>query len=112
MYEQLTHFANQIGVRDVTTAGIWLGAGFVLGLIMVGRRPLGLIGDLIAGLVGGAGAGYAFDRFAPASLDLAQYPQKLLHSLSHERAEYVVAFVIAFVGALILLILMRLLIRR
>ncbi len=60
--EALNNIVATLGV-DLTTAGIWLGAGFVLGLIMVGRRPLGLFGDILLGLVGGAAGGWAFERF-------------------------------------------------
>lgn len=102
-----TTLAN-LGV-DAATAGVWAGAGFLLGLILIGRRPLGLLGDLLLGIIGGIAGGFLFNR---TGLDLDQYATRIAPSLGEENAAYVGAFAEAFIGALVLLILARVLIRR
>jgi uncharacterized membrane protein YeaQ/YmgE (transglycosylase-associated protein family) len=112
--ETLNNFAASLGV-DLIMAGIWLGAGFVLGLIMVGRRPLGLFGDLVIGLIGGGASGYLFHRFGGTTIDAGQYVSMLAPSLDDANPNYpayIGAFAEAFVGALVLLVLVRLFIRR
>jgi uncharacterized membrane protein YeaQ/YmgE (transglycosylase-associated protein family) len=79
---------------------------------MVGRRPLGLFGDIVLGLVGAIGAGWAFVRFGGEAADLGKYARQIAPSLTDANAGYIGAFVEAFIGALVLLILIRLLIRR
>jgi uncharacterized membrane protein YeaQ/YmgE (transglycosylase-associated protein family) len=112
MLETLDTYSNAwLGVSAIT-AGIWAGAGFVLGLIMVGRRPLGLFGDILLGLIGGVGAGWALNRFGGEMLDLGKYERQIAPSLSEVNAGYIGAFAESFIGALVLLLLIRLFIRR
>lgn len=106
--QTLNEAAAYLGV-DAITLGVWLGTGFMLGLIMVGKRPLGLLGDLFFGMVGGLGGGWGFVQ---ADIDLAQYASQIAPTLSEQSAGYVGAAAEAFIGALLLLVLLRLVIRR
>jgi uncharacterized membrane protein YeaQ/YmgE (transglycosylase-associated protein family) len=94
---------------DVLTLGVWAGAGFVLSLILIGRRPLGLAGDVLLGVAGGIGGGWAAKRFG---IDLSVYALQIAPSLSENAAGVIGAFAEAFVGALIPPVLARLVIRR
>lgn len=113
--EAVNNFAATYLQTDATTLGIWAGAGFLLGLILIGRRPLGLIGDLLFGIIGGVGGGYLFNR---TGLDLDQYVARIAPSLQNadgsmsQNAIYIGSFAEAFIGALVLLILLRIIIRR
>jgi uncharacterized membrane protein YeaQ/YmgE (transglycosylase-associated protein family) len=111
--DALNRIAETLGA-DVNTIGVWAGAGFLLGLIMIGRRPLGLIGDLLLGIIGGAAGGWAFNYFDESvpAIDLGQYAQRVASSLSEQSAGYIGAFAEAFIGAFVLLILARLFVRR
>lgn len=106
--ETLNQYAAYLGV-DAITAGVWIGTGFILGLIMVGKRPLGLLGDLIFGIAGAIGGGWGFIR---ANIDLGEYATQVAASLDATTAGYVGAAAEAFIGALVILILLRLIIRR
>ncbi len=104
----LNQYAGYLGV-DAITAGVWIATGFVLGLIMVGKRPLGLMGDLFFGIAGAVGGGWGFIR---ANIDLGQYATQVAATLSETSAGYIGAAAEAFIGALVILILLRLVIRR
>lgn len=106
--DKLNEYAAMLGA-DATTVGVWAGAGLILGVILIGRRPLGLFGDLLFGILGGVGGGWAFNKF---NIDLGQYVTKVSDSLSENTVALVGAGLEAAVGALVLLILLRLLIRR
>jgi uncharacterized membrane protein YeaQ/YmgE (transglycosylase-associated protein family) len=117
--EALNSIATALGAESINTVFVWVGAGFLLGLIMIGRRPLGLLGDLLLGVIGGVAGGWAFLRFAGSvpAIDLSQYVSSLatrvgVTSLTETGADYIGAFLEAFVGALVLLILTRLFVRR
>jgi len=98
----------KLGV-DATTAGVWLGAGVIVALIMIGRRPLGLFGDLLISILGAVAGGWASGRFG---LDLGPQAMRIAPSLTETNAAYVGAFAEAFIGALVLLVVARLVIRR
>lgn len=106
--ESLNQYAAYLGV-DAITAAVWIGTGFVLGLIMVGKRPLGLLGDLVVGILGAVGSGWGFIQ---ADIDLGDYAAQVAPTLSEPNAGYVGAAAEAFIGALVILILLRLVIRR
>lgn len=106
--DSLDQYAAYLGV-DAITAGVWIATGFLLGLIMIGKRPLGLLGDLFFGIAGAIGGGWGFIR---AGIDLGEYATQIAPSLSELNAAYVGAAAEAFIGALVILILLRLVIRR
>jgi len=106
--EKINEIVAMLGV-DLTTAGVWAGAGLVLGVILIGRRPLGLIGDILFGVIGGIGGGWAFNKF---EIDLGQYATQISESITPETAALIGAFAEAFVGALVLLVILRILVRR
>ncbi len=113
--EVLNNIAAQLGAADVVVLAIWAGTGLVLGLIMIGKRPLGLLGDMILGAAAGVGGGWAFLNFLhPRDINLATLIQENipLESLTPENAIYIGAAAEAFIGALVILILLRLIIRR
>ena len=93
---------------DLTTLAIWAGAGFVLSLILIGRRPLGLLGDILLGVLGGIGGGWAFQRFG---VDLGAYAAQIAESLSADATRHIGSFAEAFVGALVPTLLARIFIR-
>jgi uncharacterized membrane protein YeaQ/YmgE (transglycosylase-associated protein family) len=116
--EAFNSIAATLGT-DINTIGVWAGAGFLLGLIMIGRRPLGLVGDLLLGIIGGVAGGWAFNTFddrVPA-IDLGPYVLNAaaglgVTSLTEVGAAYIGAFFEALIGALVLLIIVRLFVRR
>jgi uncharacterized membrane protein YeaQ/YmgE (transglycosylase-associated protein family) len=117
--EALNSIATALGAESINTVFVWVGAGFLLGLIMIGRRPLGLIGDLLLGIIGGVAGGWVFLKFAGGlpALDLAAHVTNLatrvgVTSLTETSAGYIGAFLEALIGALLLLILTRLFVRR
>jgi uncharacterized membrane protein YeaQ/YmgE (transglycosylase-associated protein family) len=95
---------------DYTTLAIWAGAGIVAGALLLGRRPLGFIGDLIVGILGGALGGWGAD-YAAANLgfDANTMVEGWVPESYASYAPYVSTFATAFVGALVLLIIIRLL---
>lgn len=70
---------------------IGLAAGYVAGLILKGRRPFGLIGDMILGIVGAFVGGWLLGAIGIA------LPGGLIGS-----------FVVALIGAVIILFVVRL----
>ena len=107
MIERLEPITRALGT-DPLTLGIWAGAGLVLSLVLIGRRPLGLLGDIVLGVLGGIAGGWAFNRFG---VDLGVYATRVAPSLTVEATRHIGAFAEAFVGALALPVLARLLIR-
>lgn len=89
---------------DLITIGIWAAAGVVLGAVfLVGRRPLGFIGDVVLGIIGGFLAGFAGVKLG---FDFANYiPADMV---SVDNAARISSFITALIGALVLLILIRL----
>ncbi len=69
---------------------IGLAAGWVAGQIMGGRRPYGLLGDLVLGLIGGVAGSWLFGVLGIAA------------------GGYIGYFVTALVGAILLIFLVRL----
>ena len=107
--EYLNQLVEILDAGDLTTLAIWAGAGLALGVILVGRRPLFFIGDVILGVAGGIGGGWAANRFG---LDLGQYVSRVAADLPEGMDERIGAGAEAFLGALVLLLLARILIRR
>jgi len=68
---------------------IGLAAGYLAGNVMKGRRPYGLIGDLILGLLGAVVGGF------------------LLSLLGFSGSGLIATFITAFIGAVILIFLSR-----
>lgn len=113
--EALDGIAQQLGAADSIVLAVWAGTGLVLGLIMIGKRPLGLLGDLLFGIIGGVGGGWLFLKFAhPRDINLGTLIQENIpvDSLTPENAVYIGAAVEAFIGALVILVILRIIIRR
>ncbi len=95
---------------DYTTLAIWAGAGVVAGALLLGHRPLGFLGDLIVGILGGAlggwGANYAAANY---NFDANAMIQGWVPEAASQYAGYISTFATAFVGALVLLIILRIL---
>jgi uncharacterized membrane protein YeaQ/YmgE (transglycosylase-associated protein family) len=92
------------GIPGVTLA-IWFAAGLVAGTLLMGRRPVGLLGDLIIGVIGGFLGGWATNRF---NIRLADY----IGGLDANLAAYLGEFLTAVIGAVVVLLILRILIRR
>ncbi|MGD2133192.1 MAG: hypothetical protein PVI23_10395 [Maricaulaceae bacterium] len=107
--EYVNQAVELLGAGDVTTLAIWAGAGLLLGIILVGRRPLFFIGDVVLGVLGGIAGGWAFNRFG---VDLGQYVTQIAPDVSETLAAQIGAGVEAAIGAIVLLILARIVIRR
>ncbi|MGD2133193.1 MAG: hypothetical protein PVI23_10400 [Maricaulaceae bacterium] len=88
-----------------TTWGIWFAAGLVAGALLMGRRPLGFLGDLIIGVAGGMLGGWATGKLG---VRLANY----IGGLDEPIRGYLGDFLTALAGAIIVLLVLRLLIRR
>jgi len=93
------------GIPAVTLI-IWCSAGLVAGMLLMGRRPIGLLGDLIVGVLGGFLAGWVVSK---TGFDLGQYISGIE---SAALKGYLVAFLTALIGAVVVLIILRVLIRR
>ena len=88
-----------------TTWAIWFAAGLVAGILLMGRRPLGFLGDLVIGVAGGLLGGWATDYF---DIRMADY----IGGVDDPLRGYIGDFLTALIGAVILLIILRILIRR
>jgi uncharacterized membrane protein YeaQ/YmgE (transglycosylase-associated protein family) len=93
------------GIPGVTLA-VWFAAGLVAGALLMGRRPIGLLGDLIIGVIGGFLGGWVTSRFPEARLS------NYIGGVDPAIANYVGEFLTAVVGAIVVLLILRLLIRR
>jgi uncharacterized membrane protein YeaQ/YmgE (transglycosylase-associated protein family) len=92
------------GIPGVTLA-IWFAAGLVAGALLMGRRPVGLLGDLIIGVIGGFIGGWVTSR---TGVRLSDY----IGGVDPTIANYAGEFLTAVVGAAVVLLILRLLIRR
>jgi uncharacterized membrane protein YeaQ/YmgE (transglycosylase-associated protein family) len=68
---------------------IGLAAGYLAGSVMKGRRPYGLVGDLVLGLLGAVVGGF------------------LLSLLGFSGSGLIATFITAFIGAVVLIFLVR-----
>jgi uncharacterized membrane protein YeaQ/YmgE (transglycosylase-associated protein family) len=87
------------------TLGLWLVAGLVAGALLMGRRPLGLLGDLAVGLIGGFFGGWLMDRM---DVKVSDYIDGVNNRIANQIGE----FFTALVGAIIVLLILRVVIRR
>lgn len=87
------------------TLGIWFAAGLAAGVLLMGRRPVGLLGDLVIGVLGGFLGGWATERLG---VRFADY----ISGIDPNLANYIGEFLTALAGAIIVLIVLRLVIRR
>lgn len=92
------------GIPGVQLA-TWFAAGLVAGALLMGRRPVGLLGDLVIGVLGGLIGGWATRRFG---LDLSQY----IGGVDANLARYIGDFLTAVIGAIVVLLVIRIVIRR
>lgn len=88
------------------TLVIWFAAGLVAGMLLMGRRPIGLLGDLIVGVLGGFLGGWATSKMG---IRLADYIGGID---SEEIKAYLGSFLTALIGAVVVLLILRVLIRR
>jgi uncharacterized membrane protein YeaQ/YmgE (transglycosylase-associated protein family) len=88
-----------------TTLAIWFAAGLVAGALLLGRRPIGLLGDLVIGVIGGFLGGWVTQR---TGIRLANY----IGGVDPAIANYIGDFLTAVIGAIIVLLIIRLFIRR
>lgn len=86
--------------------GVWMFIGVIAGGLLPGRRPLGMLGSMIGGVIGALGAGYVVDQFPKLN------PAGYISGLPTNITEMVGALIAALVGALIVLILLRLFVRK
>jgi uncharacterized membrane protein YeaQ/YmgE (transglycosylase-associated protein family) len=92
------------GVKGVTLA-IWAVAGLFAGALVKGRRPLGLLGDLVVGLLGGFLGGAVLEA---TGFSIADHIQRVPADLTNALAK----FITALVGAIVVLVVLRFMIRR
>ncbi len=90
---------------DVVTLGLWIIVGVLAGSLLPGRRPLGLLGSMIGGVLGGLGAGYVIKQYP--SLNPAQY----ISGVDPTIQGWIGAFIAALVGAIVVLLLLRIIFR-
>lgn len=92
------------GIPGVTLA-TWFAAGLVAGALLLGRRPVGLLGDLVIGVLGGFLGGWVTQRF---NIRLADY----IGGVDPTIANYIGDFLTAVIGAVVVLLIIRVIIRR
>ncbi len=92
------------GIPGVTLA-TWFAAGLVAGALLMGRRPVGLLGDLVIGVLGGFLGGWVTQRF---DIRLSNY----IGGVDPNIANYIGDFLTAVIGAIVVLLVLRLVIRR
>lgn len=92
------------GVPGVTIA-LWFAAGAAAGTLLMGKRPFGLLGDLVIGVLGGFLGGWAT---AKTGLRLERYISGIDDGLASTLAE----FLTALIGAIVVLVIIRLVVRR
>ena len=118
---------NNITVFDIPllTLIIWGLAGAVAGTLLMGRRPIGLLGDLVIGVLGGLLGGWGrvkvpnwiADVVEGSNPGLAQSIRDFrfarhIGGVSPALAERIGDFLVALIGAIVVLLLLRMLIRR
>ncbi|MCG8441939.1 MAG: hypothetical protein MI723_09025 [Caulobacterales bacterium] len=89
----------------VVTLGIWILAGMLAGTLFAGGGPVGFIGNVIFGVLGGLVGGWATST-------LGINPASFITGVSPEVAAYGGSFITALFGALILLIVLRFIVPR
>jgi uncharacterized membrane protein YeaQ/YmgE (transglycosylase-associated protein family) len=92
------------GIPGVTLA-TWFAAGLVAGALLMGRRPVGLLGDLVIGVLGGFLGGWATQA---TGVRLADY----IGGVDPTIASYIGDFLTAVIGAVVVLLVLRVVIRR
>lgn len=97
----------QVAGIPATLLAIWFAAGLVAGVLLMGRRPIGFLGDLVVGVLGGFLGGWATTRFG---FDLGRYIGGL--DDKPELKANLVEFLTALIGAIVVLLILRILIRR
>jgi uncharacterized membrane protein YeaQ/YmgE (transglycosylase-associated protein family) len=99
---------NALGLYSIPVVQLatWFAAGLAAGSLLGGRRPVGLFGDLIVGVLGGFLGGWAADKTGIRLSDLFE------GVMSQRLAGVVGEFLTALVGALIVLVILRIAIRR
>ena len=103
----------------------WAAAGAVAGLLLMGRRPIGLLGDIVIGVLGGFLGGWARVRVPNFIAGLVEntspetaaqirnfHFRDQIGGVSPEIAEHVGNFIIALLGAMVVLALLRSVMRK
>ncbi len=80
--------------------GLWIAAGVLAGFFVLGRRPLGILGDLIIGVIGGGVAGWVASK---SDIMFADF----IDGVDQSTARYIGEFVTALIGAFVVVLLVR-----
>ncbi len=95
----------RFGGIEVTTLATWFAAGIVASFLLMGRRPIGRLGDMIVGVLGGLLGGWASET---TGVKLSS----LISGLDDGARTLVGEFLTAVAGAIVVLLILRVLLRR
>ncbi len=95
------------GGIELTTLLTWFAAGIVAGILLMGRRPVGFLGDMVIGVLGGLLGGWVTQA---TGFRLSE----LIGGMDDNPGlrDFIGNFLTAVVGAIVVLILLRLIIRK
>jgi uncharacterized membrane protein YeaQ/YmgE (transglycosylase-associated protein family) len=91
---------------DVLTLTTWFLAGLVASMLLMGRRPIGRLGDMVVGVVGGLLGGWVSETTGWRLSSL------ITGVRNDDLRDFVGEFLTAVAGAIVVLLILRILLRR